>query len=146
MDFVRLDAGSEWAASAMPVILLRESKLEEARESVRRMSLNDPDRTFLEACLEPRQQELSRIASQQETTALANPDPENRYFEAASMAMCGQRDAALRLLKSAIEGRYCAYAALQADPALAKLRQTPEFVQLLSAAKKCQESFQGGRN
>src|SRR5712692_3589632 len=133
-------------ASARPLILMREGKMEEARESVKRMSLNDPDRKFLEACLEPRQQELKRIASQQETTALANPDPENSYFEAASMAMCGQSKVALRLLKSAIEGHYCAYAALQADPALVKLRQTPEFPQLLSAAKECQESFQGGRN
>jgi eukaryotic-like serine/threonine-protein kinase len=145
MDFVRLDAGSEWAASAMAAILLREGKMEEARESVKRMSLDDPDRKLLEACLEPRQQELNRIASQRETTALANPDPENRYFEAAYMAMCGQRDVALRLLKSAVEGHYCAYAALQADPALVKLRQTPEFPQLLSAAKECQESFRSGR-
>jgi TolB-like protein/tetratricopeptide (TPR) repeat protein/predicted Ser/Thr protein kinase len=145
MDFVRLDAGSEWAASAMPSILLREGKMEEARESVKRMSLDDPDRKLLEACLESRQQELNRIASQRETTALATPDPENRYFEAAYMAMCGQRDVALRLLKSAVEGHYCAYAALQADPALVKLRQTPEFPQLLSAAKECQESFRSGR-
>jgi len=146
MDFVRLDAGSEWAANATPFILLREGKMEEARESVKRMSLDDPDRKFLEACLEPRPQELNRIASQQETTALANRDPESRYFEAASMAMCGQRDVALRLLKSAIEGHYCAYVALQADPALVKLRQTPEFPQLLSSAKECQKSFQSGRN
>ena len=146
MDFVRLDAGSEWAAGATPSILLREGKMEEARESVKRMSLDDPDRKLLEACLEPRQQELNRIVRQQEATALASPDPENRYFEATSMAMCGQRDSALRLLKSAIEGHYCAYAALQADPALVKLRQTPEFHQLLSAAKECQQRFQSGRN
>jgi tetratricopeptide (TPR) repeat protein len=143
MDFVRLDAGSEWAASATPIILLREGRLEEARESVKRMSLNDPDRKILEVCLESRQQELSRIARQQEATALASPDPENRYFEATSMAMCGQKDAALRLLKSAIDGQYCAYAALQGDPALVKLRQTPEFPQLLSAAKECQKRFSG---
>jgi hypothetical protein len=41
MDFVRLDAGSQWAASATPVILLREGKVEEARESVHKMSLDD---------------------------------------------------------------------------------------------------------
>jgi hypothetical protein len=44
MDFVRLDAGSEWAASATPSILLRDGKMEEARESVKRMSLDDRDR------------------------------------------------------------------------------------------------------
>ncbi len=146
MDFVRLDAGSEWAANVTPSILLREGKMEEARDSLKRMSLDHRDRKLLEACLDRRQQESDRIAHQQETAALADPDPESRYFVAASMAMCGQRDVALRLLKSAIEGHYCAYAALQADPALVKLRQTPEFPQLLSAAKECQQTFQTGRN
>ena len=116
-------------------------KMEEARESVHRMSLEDPNHKFLEACLDPQKQELDSIARQQETTALSNPDPENRYFEAASMAMCGQRDVALRLLKSAIEGHYCAYAALQVDPALVKLRRVPEFAKLLSSAKECQSRF-----
>ncbi len=36
-DFVRLDAGSEWAAYAMPSILLREGKVDEAREAVKHM-------------------------------------------------------------------------------------------------------------
>src|SRR6266446_7667762 len=36
-DFVRLDAGSEWAAYATPSILLREGKSPEAREAVKRM-------------------------------------------------------------------------------------------------------------
>src|SRR5208337_3190451 len=34
-DFVRLDAGSEWAAYVMPSILLREGKIQEAREAVK---------------------------------------------------------------------------------------------------------------
>jgi len=146
MDFVHLDSGSEWAAAAMPNILLREGKVEEARESVKRMSLDDPNRKLLDACLDPRQPELDRIARQLETTALTNPDPENSYFVATYLAMCGQRDIALRLLKSSIEHNYCAYAALQSDPALAKLRQTPEFPQLLSAAKACQQRFLAQRN
>jgi hypothetical protein len=57
------------------------------------------------------------------------------------MAFCGEKDVALRLLKSAIEGKYCAYAALQRDPLLTSLRGTPEFTQLLSAAKQCQDDF-----
>jgi hypothetical protein len=57
------------------------------------------------------------------------------------MAFCGEKDKALRLLKSAIEGKYCAYTALQKDPLLAPLRGTPEFTQLLSAAKQCHADF-----
>ena len=45
------------------------------------------------------------------------------------------------MLKSAIEGKYCAYTALQKDPLLASLRSTPEYTQLLSAAKQCQDNF-----
>jgi hypothetical protein len=48
------------------------------------------------------------------------------------------REGALRLLRSAIsEYNYCAYTAMQTDSLLAKLRQTQEFGELLSAAKTC---------
>jgi hypothetical protein len=57
------------------------------------------------------------------------------------MAACGKQDIAMRLVRSAIEGRYCAYAALQTDPLMASLRSAPEFAQLLAAAKDCQNNF-----
>jgi hypothetical protein len=42
------------------------------------------------------------------------------------------------LLKGAIEHNYCAYETLQTDPLLVKLRRTPEFNELQSAATQCQ--------
>jgi hypothetical protein len=57
------------------------------------------------------------------------------------MAACGRKDIALRLIKSAIDGHYCAYTALQKDPLVATLRDSPDFKQLLTAAKECQSSF-----
>jgi len=62
------------------------------------------------------------------------------------MAYCGQKDAALRLLKSAVEHNYCAYNTLQSDPLLVKLRGTPEFSELPSAAKECQNRFLAQRD
>ena len=62
------------------------------------------------------------------------------------MASCGQKEIAVRLLKSAIESHYCAYAALQNDFLLKPLRGTPEFSQLLSAAKDCQDNFSLGES
>jgi hypothetical protein len=62
------------------------------------------------------------------------------------MAFCGQKEIALRILRTSIGRNYCAYAALQSDPMLAKLRGTPEFDQLLSAAKQCQDKFLQKRN
>ena len=84
---------------------------------------------------------LDGVVHRAETTWLADPDPENRYDMGTLMAMCGQRESALRLLKSSVEHNYCAYFALQTDPALVKLRGTPEFSQLSSSAKDCQNSF-----
>jgi hypothetical protein len=77
---------------------------------------------------------------------LAEGDPEPQYFRGALMAFCGQKEIALRLLKTSIGRNYCAYSALQSDPLLAKLRGTPEFDQLLSAAKQCQDRFLQERN
>src|SRR5271167_2753755 len=55
MDFVNLDAGSEWAAFVTPSILLREGKVAEAREAVKHMpSAPRYHRDLLEACLQLR--------------------------------------------------------------------------------------------
>jgi hypothetical protein len=39
---------------------------------------------------------------------MADPDPENRYFEGSLMAFCGKQDAAVRMIRSAIQSNYCA--------------------------------------
>ena len=52
-DFVRLDAGSEWAAYVTPSLLLREGKIAEAREAVKHMPTAPRyHRDVLEACLQ----------------------------------------------------------------------------------------------
>jgi hypothetical protein len=145
MDFVRLDAGSQWATQRIPEILLGAGRPAEARESLKKTPGTIRDH-LLEACLDGQQSELDRIARQQETALLATPDPEPRFAVGSLMAYCGKPDIAVRLLKSAIESNYCAYTALQTDPLLTKLRGTQEFNQLLSAAKECQTKFLAERN
>jgi serine/threonine protein kinase len=144
-DFAKLDAGSEWSSYATASILLREGKLAEAREAVQRMTTNPRyHRDMLEACLQLRPaSELDRIAQAAELTPGMEGDPELPYFEGSVLAFCGQRDHAVRLLKSAIEHNYCAYSALRSDPLLANLRGSPEFDRLLSAAQQCQQRFLG---
>jgi serine/threonine protein kinase len=141
-DFVNLDAGSEWAAYIMPSILLRENKVPEAREAAKRMSTNPRyHRDLLEACLEPgHTADLDRIAHDMTTNFPAELDPEPWYTQGAILAYCGKKDAALHLLKAAVQQNYCAYSALLADPLLAKLRSSAEFDEILTAAHECQES------
>ena len=148
MEFVRLDAGSEWAARSTANTLLRQGKVAEARQSIQNASANVlMGRDLLQACLEPsKTQSLDKIVQETETALLADFDAEPRYLVGTTLAYCGQKDAALRLLKSAIEQNYCAYSALQKDPLLANLRGTPEFSGLLSEAKQCQNRFLAQRD
>ena len=142
MDFLRLDLRSEWVSANLPMHYLREGKLTQARENAKRILANDrPFRGLTEACLNQSSQEIDRIARRAMPDFRADPDAENRYWNAALLASCGKKEFALELLKSSVEGRFCPYPALQNDPLLTNLRGTPEFAQLLSAAKKCQDDF-----
>jgi eukaryotic-like serine/threonine-protein kinase len=151
MDFIRLDAGSSWFNNNVIRILTREDKLAEAREVVQKLPSDDNYARLYKACLErpvfqpSPSAELDRMAHEQEPLLQNNPDPENRYLSGSDMAFCGEKDIALRLLKSAIEGHYCSYEALQQDSLLASIRSTGEYAQLLSAAKKCQDDFLSAR-
>lgn len=147
-NYARLDAGSEWSPYATASILMREGKLAEAREVVQRMPTNPRyHRDLLEVCLQVRPaSEIDRIAHEAESSLGTPGDPEPLYFQGAVLAFCGQKEPAVRLLKGAIVGNYCAYTALQTDPLLATLRASPEFSQLLSAAKQCQSDFLSARS
>src|ERR1700691_2214511 len=141
-DFVRLDAGSEWAAYVTPSILLREGKISEAREAVKHMpSTPRYHRDLLEACLQLRPaEELDRMAQEAEASLPTEPDPETWYYQGALFAYCGKKQAALHLLESAVEQNYCAYSNLLNDPLLAKLRTDTAFDKVLTSAGRCQEA------
>ncbi|HXW89419.1 MAG TPA: protein kinase [Terriglobales bacterium] len=151
LDFIRLDAGSSWFDHNVIRLLIRQGKLAQAREAVQKLPSDDGYARFYEACLDrPTTQpspsaELDRMSREMEPSLASNPDPENRYLSASDMAFCGEKDIALRLLKSAIEGHYCAYEALQKDSLLASIRNTSEYSQLLSTAKQCQDEVLSAR-
>ncbi|MGA8761941.1 MAG: protein kinase [Candidatus Sulfotelmatobacter sp.] len=148
MEFVRLDAGSEYAAMQTAAILLGQGKLAEARQAIQGASESPlMGRDLIQACTEsPRSPQCNKAAQKIEAAALAGADVEPRYSVGALLSYCGQKDAAVRLLRKAVEQNYCAYTALQTDPLLVKLRGTPKFDQLLSAAKGCRDRFLAQRN
>jgi tetratricopeptide (TPR) repeat protein len=143
MEFVRLDAGSEYAAMQTAVVALDEGKPAEALQALQRASESPlSGRALLESCLDsPQSSRCDEAARRIEATALAGVDVEPRYSVAALLSYCGRQDAAIRLLRNAIQHHYCAYIALQKDPLLAKLRGRSEYSGLLSAAKSCQDAF-----
>ena len=104
-DFIRLDAGSEWAAYILPSLLLREGKVFEAREAVKLMPITPRyHRDLLESCLQLRPaSDLDRMAQEAETSLPTEPDPETWYYQGALFGYCGKKQAALHLLESAVE-------------------------------------------
>jgi hypothetical protein len=145
MDFLRLDAGSEWANYALPYLLLREGEVTEAREAVKKMAATRLfHRDLLQACLSGPPSELDRIAHEDETGTPSEADPETIYDQGAILAYCGKKDAAFHMLATAIEQNYCGYSNLLSDPLLTKLRSDRRFDEILTAAHQCQLAVQSG--
>jgi eukaryotic-like serine/threonine-protein kinase len=141
LDFLQLDLGSIWDSSNLVRHFIRTGDLAQAREISEKLG-DIPRNKLVRACLNHAPpSEVDNLAKERAPEDLANADAENRFTAAPSYAFCGQSDIALRLLKSGVEGKYCAYDALQTDPILAKLRGTPEFSEIVAAAKKCRSDF-----
>ena len=146
MDFLQLDIGSRWVSNNLVRHYLRTGDTARARDLSEKLG-DIPRNQLLNACLNHAPSStVEKLVKEQAADALGNPDAENRYTAAPAFAFCGQNEVALRLLKSGVEGNYCAYTALQTDPLLAKLRSTPEFNEILAEAKKCQADFLAHRS
>jgi tetratricopeptide (TPR) repeat protein len=140
MDFVHLDPGSEWAAWVTPYVYLAEGNLSEARASVKNMGkASTYHRDLMAACVAAqRQGDFDKLVRDNEASVMIEPDPESWYHVGALMAYCGQKDAALRLLKAAVQQNYCAHSALLDDPLLKGLRKETAFNEVLTASSNCQ--------
>jgi tetratricopeptide (TPR) repeat protein len=101
VDFLRLDAGSEWWQGTMVDVLLRQKRFEEAVRTA-------PDsmysrRDLLEACIHNQRDKIVVLVKGLDALAMVGPDPEPKYFQAAQDAFCGARENALRMLRVAVE-------------------------------------------
>jgi eukaryotic-like serine/threonine-protein kinase len=147
MDFVHLDAGSEWAAWVVPYVHLAAGQLPQAREAAKSVSKGASyHHDLLVACTQPqRPADMDKIAREAESSVMIEPDPEAWYHVGALMAYCEEKEDALRLLKASVQQNYCAYSALLADPLLKDLRKETAFSEVLTAASTCQETLKQER-
>jgi tetratricopeptide (TPR) repeat protein len=137
VDFIHLDAGSEWAAWATTYLYLASGSLAQARDSVKNVAKAPIyHRELLAACTQTQRAESS---------VMMEPDPAAWYHMGALMAYCGQTGPALRLLKAAVQQNYCAYSALLGDPLLKDLRKDTAFNDVLTAGSACQEALKEAR-
>ena len=143
MDFVRLDAGSEWSNNAEVIVLLRQGRKSEVLERLRQL----PESHFfhtraMEACYStPKPPGADQLLEQTKKEIIAHRDPEPRYAQAGIFNACLGNDFTARVVKSAVEGGFCAYDYLPLDPLMAEFRKTPEYPALLAQAKQCRDRF-----
>ena len=147
-DFLRLDAGSEWSNNGEVMVLLREGKTSEALEKLHKL----PDNQFfhtraVEACYSaPRPPGSDQLLKEAEKEIIAYRDPEPRYSQASVFNACLGNDFTARVVKSAIEGGFCAYDYLQLDPLMTTFRKSPQYPALLAQAKQCRDRFLAERD
>jgi eukaryotic-like serine/threonine-protein kinase len=143
LQFLSLDAGSEWSNHMTPMVLMRDGRLDEAREAVKKVSATPTYyKDLIAACLQPKQPDtMQSLVDQAQVTAASDTDPEGSYFLGTILAYCGRKPEAMHMLKVAIELNYCSYEGLLNDPALDRMRGTGEFDKLLESAKYCQEQL-----
>jgi len=138
-DYIHLgDPGSEWSRTHLIELLLHQGKEREAVEVGPTHIAQWGSFNMLRACAAHKPlAEIAALAS----AVQPQDDPEVDYFFASHLAYCGQSDAALQMLKRAIQGNYCSYPAIDSDPFFANVRPKPEFADIRSAAIACQKGF-----
>jgi hypothetical protein len=130
----------------MVSVLMREGRMKEAREAAEKMTTNPMwMRDFLQACLNKEPHEaLDLLAEQARDRLLPEQDSELKYYQGAVLAQCGEKKIAYAFLRKAVDQKYCAYQALQADPLLAEVQGEAEFLGIVQAAGECQKKFMEG--
>jgi TolB-like protein len=138
LNFAYLDFGSGFAKAMLIDVFVRQGK---SGEALRVGSPHLPGWTsydMLLACVQRKHQDEIRELAR---SVRPSGDPEANYLFAAHLSYCGLKDAALEMLRTAIEGNYCSYPALDSDPLFEAVRAMPEFVAIREAARTCQMEF-----
>jgi TolB-like protein/Tfp pilus assembly protein PilF len=142
MDYVRLDAGSLWSTIVESDLRQRQGRNAEALTLIRKLPNNVLGLEPVGPCLEGRPLPEGDAALREfEALILRDRDPEPKYFSAARLASCGNTALALRLLRRSVEDGYLAVPAMDRDPLLPKIRNTPEFAAIRALAVEKQKQL-----
>lgn len=140
--FIALDPGSYWADLVTILLRLRRGDEAGALRVARGLPPQGADRRFLTACLGGRRGPAVDTAAADLVRRWKRlQDPEPGYWVGSELAHCGRRNEALELLAHAVDGGYCAYPAVDRDPAWAGLRDDPELQAIRERGRACRERF-----
>ncbi|HEX9689012.1 MAG TPA: hypothetical protein VGB47_08085, partial [Thermoanaerobaculia bacterium] len=138
--FLDLDPASEIARRLRHSIFVRQGRYDEALAIA--PPGGEPLGDWYRSCLERRPPSAPGplpAAIPEEIVAVRDSEP--KYAIAQAFALCGERDGALQLLRTAVEQNYCGYPAMDRDPLFASIRGTREFAEIRKMGIACQERF-----
>jgi DNA-binding winged helix-turn-helix (wHTH) protein/TolB-like protein len=141
-SLLRADLSSEWSRAHAIDVYLRAGNIPDALKIPAPKIPGWESYQMVLAC--------ARQAPASEIQALAakvrpDDDPEVDFFFAGHLAYCGQTEAALRMLKLAIDRNYCSFPAMDKDPLFNGSRSRPEFKSVRAAGMACHEYFLANR-
>ncbi|HXS74593.1 MAG TPA: winged helix-turn-helix domain-containing protein [Terracidiphilus sp.] len=141
--FIRKDLSSEWSKAHAIEVLLREGKTADALRIPEPQIPHWDSYKMLLACARGGPlAEIKALASKVEV----DDDPEVNYLFAGHLAYCGQNEAALRMLKLAVDHHYCSFPAMDKDPFFDRLRTNPQFQKVRLAGMACHADFVNDRD
>jgi TolB-like protein/Tfp pilus assembly protein PilF len=139
-DFLRADAGSQWANGFQSYILMSQGKPNDAL----RILAGDPTPRLplLQRCVaHGPAAEIDRLLEQTVSPYRQRRDGEILYLVADDAAFCGRPETALDLLQQSLQRHFCAYPTIDTDPLLAGVRALPAYAQLRAEEMQCQARF-----
>jgi tetratricopeptide (TPR) repeat protein len=138
MDFIRKDYSSEWSKAHAIEIFVRDGRESQALQiGAPQVSGWDSYKMLLAFVQRKPLAEVSSFAA----NIKFDEDPEVNYLFAGHLAYCGRSGEALKMLRHAIQGHYCAYPVLNTDPLFASVRKDAKFDSVRSEAMACQQTF-----
>ncbi len=133
-----VDPGSNWSAGVESGMALRERNLDRAREVIQ--TGVGERAVFFRNCIEHTltQKESDNFVS----IMMNNRDPEPKMAYAGVMTYCDQTEAAMKLLKTAVDQNFCADELMKNDPLLNPLRSRADYIAVAAKARDCRLKFQ----
>jgi TolB-like protein/Flp pilus assembly protein TadD len=145
IEYLRLDAGTDWQKEREAEVRLLQGRPEEAARMLE--ATGSEGAAFARFLLKTDSPaERDAIAAKLGSDAAADPDPEGKYHAAAFLCGTGYPKAGLTTLRDAVSHGFLASEAMDRNPLFDSIRKDPEFAAIREEAIRKQKDFVARRD
>jgi TolB-like protein/Flp pilus assembly protein TadD len=145
IEYLRLDAGTDWQREREAEVRLLQGRREEAARMFE--ATGSEGAAFARFLLKTDSPaERDAIAAKLASDAAADPDPEGKYHAASFLCGTGYPKAGLTALRDAVSHGFLASAAMDRNPLFDSVRKDAEFIAIREEAIRKQKDFVARRD